>query len=62
MRQTYEWKMLNVQLGYGNVGTPLTSVGTKVDPTAYPEGITQQGEVTGIVHRQEDNSGTRRWV
>ena len=35
------------------------STGTHVNPTAYPEGITQPGEVAGIVHRREDNSGTR---
>ena len=62
MGQTHEQKVLAARLGYGNVGTPLMSVGTKVDPPAYHEGITQQGEVAGIVHRHQDNSGIRRWV
>ena len=51
--------MLNAGLQYGNSGASLMSTGTNVNPTAYPEGITQPGEVAGIVHRHEDNPGTR---
>lgn len=38
------------------------SRGTKVDLTAYSEGIPQQGEVEDLVHRVWENSGTRHGI
>lgn len=60
--QTNEQMMQNVGLEYETLGTLRRSRRMKVDLTVCPEGITQQGEVKGIVQRGENNSGTRCWI